>query len=449
MARALQRVGPALLASGGTVVLAMLVLLLARVGSIHTLGPVAAIGVACALLASLTLLPALLTIAGRRGFWPSRRSVTGDPGRPEVPNVWRRFGTRVLRRPGLALGVTAGLFVAMSLGILAFREDYSATGFFKKQTESVDGFKALGEKVPAGRLAPTSVLVEPPAAAGAAARRLRGIGGVASVEPSGRSRDGRIARLSVVFSGDPFDDAGLKRVRTMRDRLEGVGTRVLVGDGSAVQRDFNQAGARDLRVIVPAALIVIAIILGLLLEAVLAPVLLILTVLLSFFGTFGLSVLFIRHVVGDAGLDVSLPTFAFIFLVTLGTDYTIFLASRVREEARRHGTREGVLRALAATGGVITSAGLILAGTFSVLMTLPVTFAFNIGFMVAVGILLDTFIVRTIMVPAIFELVGDRIWWPSTARGESHAFHDRLDDPVRIPADSGHAPRAPGRRPAA
>jgi len=151
----------------------------------------------------------------------------------------------------------------------------------------------------------------------------------------------------------------------------------------------------------------------------------------SFFGTFGLSILFFRFVAGDAGVDNSLPIFAFIFLVALGIDYTIFLMSRVREEARRFGTREGVLRALNATGPVITSAGLILAGTFSVLMTLPVTFAFDIGFMVAVGILLDTFVVRTVMVPAAVELLGDRIWWPSTAKGGWRALSETPSDAER------------------
>ena len=187
----------------------------------------------------------------------------------------------------------------------------------------------------------------------------------------------------------------------------------------------------------------IAIILAILLEAVVAPLVLIATVIVSFFGTLGLSMLFFRFVVGDAGVDTSLPIFAFIFLVALGIDYTIFLMSRVREEARRHGTREGMLRALAATGPVITSAGIILAGTFSVLMTLPVTFTFDLGFMVALGILLDTFVVRTIMVPAAVELIGDRIWWPSTARGGSHVLRGgRESDGARARAGRGALSRA-------
>jgi putative drug exporter of the RND superfamily len=202
------------------------------------------------------------------------------------------------------------------------------------------------------------------------------------------------------------------------------GTVALIGGGSATQYDFNHATAHDIRVIVPLSLVVIGVILGILLQAVIAPLVLIASVVLSFFGTFGLSIVFFRYVFGEDGVDNSLPVFAYIFLVALGVDYTIFLMSRVREEARRHGTREGVLRALGATGPVITSAGIILAGTFSVLMTLPVWFIFNIGFMVALGILLDTFVVRTIMVPAAVELLGDRIWWPSTARGRGGLVHE-------------------------
>ena len=174
----------------------------------------------------------------------------------------------------------------------------------------------------------------------------------------------------------------------------------------------------------------IALILAILLRAIVAPLVLIASVMLSFLCTLGISVLFIRFVVGDAGFDASIPTFAFIFLVALGIDYTIFLMARVREEARKYGTREGMLRAIAATGPVITSAGVILAGTFSVLMTLPVTYTFDLGFMVALGILLDTFIVRTIMVPAAVELIGDKIWWPSTASGGGVLHEDTGEQPA-------------------
>jgi putative drug exporter of the RND superfamily len=437
MARALRRAGPAILASGCTVIAAMLVLLLADTGSTKGLGPVSAIGVASVLLAGLTLLPALLTVVGRRGFWPRKAAIAY---RPEVdlaqrPGLWRRFGDRVLRRPGAALAATTALFGLFALGLLAYQEDYSIGGFFKKDVDSVTGFEVLEQSFPAGALGPTSILVQreggsaTEADVAAVRERVEGIDGVASVSAPQRSEDETIAKIDVTFADDPYSEAALARVKTLRDRVSDLpgGATALVGAGSAVQQDFNDAAARDLRVIVPVALLVIAIILGILLQAIVAPLVLIATVLASFFGTLGLSIFFFIEIQGSAGVDASLPTFAFIFLVALGVDYTIFLMSRVREEARTHGTREGVLRALSATGPVITSAGVILAGTFAVLMTLPVTFAFNIGFMVAVGILLDTFIVRTIMVPAAVELLGDRVWWPSTARGGGHALREHAE----------------------
>jgi putative drug exporter of the RND superfamily len=428
IARAVRRAGPAIFASGLTVALSMLVLLVADTRSISSLGPVAAIGVGCVLAAGLTLLPALLAIAGRRGFWPRRQSVAyvGETAVEVHRGVWRRIGDRVLQRPTAALVATTAAFAVGALGLLAYKEDYSATNVFKKENESVEGFKALEQALPAGTANPTTVLVErtdgPVRASDVAAvkRRLEPVPGIAAVTGvTDRSRDGRIARAEILFDDDPYTAKALDLIPRIRDRLKDVapGVRALLGSGTAVQYDFDKATASDTRKIVPLALAVIALILGALLQSIIAPFVIIATVLASFFGTLGLSLLFFRHVVGDAGVDASLPIFAFIFLVALGVDYTIFLMSRVREEARRHGTREGVLRALSATGPVITSAGIILAGTFSVLMTLPVTFAFNIGFMVAVGILLDTFVVRTIMLPAAVEVIGDRIWWPSSPGG--------------------------------
>lgn len=438
MERALRRAGPALLASGSTVIAAMLVLLLAETGSTNGLGPVSAIGVAAVLLAGLTLLPALLTTFGRKGFWPRRASVECRPEEELARSrgLWRRFGDRVLQRPGAALAATVALFAVFSLGLLSYKEDYSIGNAFKKEVESVQGFEVLGAAFGEGRLDPTAVIVRReggPATEADVAEvrsRLERIPGVASVTPEAmRSTDGRLARVDFSFDDDPYSDAALGRVDDIRAALDdlGPGVSALVGAGSAVQADFNAASERDLRVIVPVALLVIMVILGILLRAIVAPIVLILTVMASFVGTLGLSIFFFLEVVGDPGVDASLPTFAFIFLVALGIDYTIFLMSRVREEARVHGTREGTLRALAATGPVITSAGIILAGTFSVLMSLPVTFAFNIGFMVAVGILLDTFVVRTVMVPAAVELLGDRVWWPSTAKGGGGALRESAE----------------------
>ncbi len=447
MHRALRRTGTTILASGLTVALAMLVLVLADTGLTSSLGPVAAIGVACAFVAGLTLLPALLTIFGRTGFWPRRALVECNPEDVSIARqgLWRRFGDKVLERPLAALVVTVVVFAGGALGLLAYKVDYSTTNFFKQSVESVEGFDVLRQSFPAGTLAPTTVLVERSdgpvtrADVADAVRRLDGVNGVASATPTGlRSKNGQIASINLILEGDPFVQSTFDAVPRVRDAVADLapGVHGLVGGGSAIQYDYDQAINSDLRLIVPIALAVIAVILALLLWSLVAPLVLIASVILSFLCTLGLSMLFIRYVVGDPGVDASLPTFAFIFLVALGIDYTIFLMARVREESRRHGTREGMLRALAATGPVITSAGIILAGTFSVLMTLPVTYTFDLGFMVALGILLDTFIVRTIMVPAAVELLGDRIWWPSTA-DRGGALRER---PVAAPAGASSPP---------
>ncbi len=439
MARAVRRTGPTILASGLTVSLAMLTLTLADAKLTSTLGPVAAIGVASGMVAGLTLLPALLTIFGRRGFWPRRGVVEYDPEHAEEAEragAWRRFGDKVLKHPGPALAVTMIAFIAGALGLLAYKVDYSTTTFFKKSVESVEGFKLLEQELPAGVLFPTTIIVEREDGqinaleVNAVARQAASVDGVASATPTPASdpsagselevsENGTMATITVILEGDPFTKSAFSVVPEIREAVGdlGPGLSALVGGGSATQYDFDQAIESDLKLIAPIALLVIALILAILLRAIVAPLVLIASVILSFLCTLGLSILFIRFVVGDEGFDASIPTFAFIFLVALGIDYTIFLMARVREEARTHGTREGMLRAIAATGPVITSAGVILAGTFSVLMTLPVTYTFDLGFMVALGILLDTFIVRTIMVPAAVELLGDKIWWPSTAQG--------------------------------
>jgi RND superfamily putative drug exporter len=445
MAHALRRSGPAILASGLTVSLAMLVLALADSQNTATLGPVAAIGVACAFIAGLTLLPALLTIFGRVGFWPRRRLVEYDPEHhiQVRQGLWRRFGDKVLERPTQALLVTVIVFGASAFGLLAWNVSYSTTTFFKEKVDSVEGFEVLERAFPAGTLAPMTVLVTNESGpvsqddVSAAVGELQGVNGVASATPTGlTSENGMAASIDVVLEDDPLESSSLDLVPGIRNAVRDVapGVTALVGGSTAINYDFDQAVESDFRLIAPLALLVIFIILAILLRALVAPLVLIASVILSFIATVGLSILFIRYVVGDAGLDASIPTFAFIFLVSLGIDYTIFLMARVREEARQHGTREGMLRALSATGPVITSAGIILAGTFSVLMTLPVTFTFDLGFMVALGILLDTFIVRTIMVPAAVELIGDKIWWPSTAQAGGALREETGEQPQVEPA---------------
>jgi RND superfamily putative drug exporter len=447
MARAVRRTGPAILASGLTVALAMLVLALADNKGTSALGPVFAIGVVCALVAGLTLLPTLLTIFGRRGFWPRGAVVAYDPEHPSVggQGPWRRFGDWVLQRPGVALLVTGLLFIGGAFGLLAYKVDYSSTSFFKHSVESVEGFDVLRTAFPAGTLAPTTILVESANGPVTTAQitetqqRLRAVNGVAEVSgPIQTSRNKQIVSLNLVLKGDPNNKSSLDIVPRMRDAVADLpaDTTALVGGSSAINYDIDNANQHDLELIAPLALVVMAVILAILLQSLVAPLLLLASVVLSFACTLGVSILFIRFVVGDAGFDSSIPIFAFIFLVALGIDYTIFLMARVREEARKHGTREGMLRALAATGPVITSAGVILAGTFSVLMTLPVSFTFDLGFMVALGILLDTFVVRTIMVPAAVEVLGDRVWWPSTAKAGGRLREETGEHAVPKPAPS-------------
>jgi RND superfamily putative drug exporter len=447
MGRAVRRAGPAIFASGMTVSLAMLTLALADNKNTSSLGPVAAIAVFTAMVAGLTLLPTLLTIFGRKGFWPRRSVVAYDPEHPSVggQGPWRRFGDRVLQRPGLALVTTGVIFIAGAFGLLAYKVDYSTTSFFKHSVEAVEGFDVLRSAFPAGTLAPTTVLVESDSGPATQAdiseveARLRSVNGVASARDSGvRSTNGQIAEVDATLSKDPLDKSGLDIVPRMRDAVSDLpsGVTALIGGTSAINYDVDQANQRDMEIIVPLALLVMAVILAILLQALVAPLVLLASVVLSFACTLGISILFIRYVVGDAGFDSSIPLFAFIFLVALGIDYTIFLMARVREEARRHGTREGMLRALAATGPVITSAGVILAGTFSVLMTLPVSFTFDLGLMVALGILLDTFIVRTIMVPAAVEVLGDKVWWPSTARAGGRLREETGEHAVPKPAEA-------------
>ncbi|HKH42352.1 MAG TPA: MMPL family transporter [Solirubrobacterales bacterium] len=457
MARAVRRAGPAILASGLTVSLAMLTLALADNKNTSSLGPVAAIAVFTAMIAGLSLLPALLTIFGRRGFWPRRSVVQYDPEHAADVHrgAWRRFGDRVLQRPGLALITTSVIFIAGAFGLLAYKVDYSTTSFFKHSVEAVEGFDVLRSAFPAGTLAPTTVLVESggspvtPTDVNEVEERLRDVNGVASVSearipdpasPEGSkplvSTNGQIAEVDVVLSKDPLNKQGLEIVPRMRDAVANLpgGLTALVGGTSAINFDVDEANQRDMEIIVPLALLVMAVILAILLQALVAPLVLLASVILSFACTLGISILIIREIVGDAGFDSAIPLFAFIFLVALGIDYTIFLMARVREEARRHGTREGMLRALSATGPVITSAGVILAGTFSVLMTLPVNFTFDLGLMVALGILLDTFIVRTIMVPAAVEVIGDKVWWPSTARAGGRLREETGEHPQVEPA---------------
>jgi RND superfamily putative drug exporter len=433
LANALTKAAPAIAASGVTVILALLALLASTLSLNRTLGPVNAIGIAVVVVASLTLLPALLAIAGRAAFWPRSARVQFDPaaqaGTEERPALWVRFARRVLARPVAALAGSIVLLGVFALGLLAYRTNADVLGQFRHGTDGTRGYEVMRSEFPPGTLAPTTAMVlrrgapVTPRDLRIVRSRLLSVPGVRSVSPvEQRSADGRAVTVAVVFGDDPYGDRALERVAELRDRVRTLepGVQVLLGDGSANRLDFQNAAGRDFKVIVPLVLAVILLTLIGLLRALVAPLYLLATVVLSFLGTLGVAVLLFRIVLGERSFDPELPVFAFIFLVALGSDYNIFLMSRIREEAATATTREAALRAVAATGPVITSAGLILAGTFAVLTVLPITILVEVGIAVALGVLLDTFLVRTLTVPALASLVGEASWWPLRApRGAS------------------------------
>jgi RND superfamily putative drug exporter len=411
MAFALHRAGPAIIASGATVVIGMLCLLFAQTNSTKGLGPVAAIGILVALAVMMTLLPALLVTVGRWVFWPAR-PVEGSP-EPTATGFWARLGARVASAPRLTWLVTAGVLVVLSLGITQL----DATGLTNKESfrgnpDSVVGEEALARHFPAGAGNPL-VVVSRADQADAVAAAVPGPG-VADGSVTPPVVKGDTALIQATMTAAPDSQAAYDTVDSVRDRVHAVpGAEAKVGGNTAVNLDVQRAAAFDRNLIIPIVLAVVFVILGLLLRAVLAPLLLIATVVLSFAAAMGFSAIVFKYVFGYGGADTSFPLFVFVFLVALGIDYNIFLMSRVREEAHKQGTRRATLVALAATGGVITSAGLVLAGTFAVLATLPLTAFAEIGFTVAFGVLLDTIVVRSILVTALNLDLGPRIWWPN------------------------------------
>ncbi|HEY9473702.1 MAG TPA: MMPL family transporter [Mycobacteriales bacterium] len=409
MAYALHRAGPAILASASTVAIGMLCLVGAELNSTRGLGPVAAIGVVVALLAMLTLLPALLVIAGRWVFWPVRPSFGSTE--PTERGMWARVGGRIVRRPRLVWVGTVLVLGAMALGLT----NLSANGLSSKDSllgspDAVAGEQVLARHFPAGQGQPI-VIVSKAGAAGAVHDAVAATDGI--VETSQPVVRGELAQILGTSADAPDSRAAQDTVDRVRDVVHRIdGAEAKVGGPTAVILDTNRAAQHDNRLIIPLVLVVVLVILGLLLRAIVAPVVLVATVVLSFAAAMGVSVLLFRHVFGFAGEDTAFPLFVFVFLVALGIDYNIFLMTRVREEALRHGTRRGALAGLAATGGVITSAGCVLAGTFAVLATLPVVAFAEIGFAVALGVLLDTMVVRSVLVTALNLDLGRWMWWP-------------------------------------
>ncbi|WP_411577366.1 MMPL family transporter [Streptomyces sp. HUAS TT20] len=416
MALALHRAGPAVLASGATVVLSMLVLLAAEMNSTRGLGPVAALGVAVALLAMLTLFPALLLVFGRWIFWPVVPHFGSSD--PTERGVWARMGHGISHRPRVVWGATALALAVLSLGLLQLRADgIGNADAFTGTPDSITGQKVSQRYFPAGSGDPLVVVAD--RVRGDQVRQaVAGTRGVApdsvTVPPGTKpSYNGKV--LFEATLTDPSDSAAAKHtVERVRDAVHALpGANAQVGGGTAALLDMERATTHDNVLIIPAVLLVVLLILGALLRSLVAPLLLIGTVVLSFAAALGASALAFRHVFDYAGEQTDFPLFVFVFLVALGIDYNIFLTTRIREEATRQGTRPGVVTGLAATGAVITSAGLVLAGTFAALGTLPMVAFAEIGFAVALGVLLDTFVVRSVLVTALFLDAGRKVWWPN------------------------------------
>ncbi|MFF8770246.1 MMPL family transporter [Kitasatospora sp. NPDC015120] len=410
MAFALHRAGPAILASSATVVVSMLCLLVAEMNSTSGLGPVCAIGVLVALAAMLTLLPALLVIAGRWVFWPVRPAF-GTP-EPTRTGRWAHVGAWIGRRPRKVWTGTALALAVCCVGLVSLdATGLSTAGTFTGRPDSVVGQEVLAEHFPAGTGAPLTV-VSAAGEAGAVRAVTQRTPGVAGTTEPVTHEDRAMFQATLTDPPDsgPAEDT-VDRLRTAVHAVPGADAEV--GGSTAVILDAGRAASADNRTIIPLVLGVVLVILALLLRAVTAPLVLIATVVLSYAAALGISAFVFAHVFHFEGQDNAFPLFVFVFLVALGIDYNIFLMTRVREEAARHGTRRGAVAGLAATGGVITSAGLILASTFAVLGTLPIVGFAEIGFAVALGVLLDTLVVRSVLVTALTLDLDHRMWWPS------------------------------------
>ena len=409
MAVALRRAGPAVVASAATVGLGLLCLSFAELSSTSGMGPVAAVGIATALPAVLTLLPALLLVFGRWLFWPAvPRFGSADRG---VTGRWGAVGRTIARRPRAVWLVTAGVLGTLALGVAGLKADgMTAAESFTTRPGSVVGAEVLAAHFPAGDGDPVLV-VGRSAAAGAMHDALRAAPGLTGVTPPVVAGDQAFLQATLL---DPPDGAAAQRtVARLRDALRDVdGADALVGGSTATLLDTNDAARRDRALVIPVVLLVVLVVLGLLLRAVVGPLVLIATVVLSFGAALGVSAVVYDVAFGFGAGDASLPLFVFVFLVALGVDYNIFLMTRVREEVAAQGPRRAAVVGLAATGGVITSAGLVLAGTFATLTTLPSTFTVQLGFAVAFGVLLDAFVVRSVLVTALNLDLGRWTWWP-------------------------------------
>jgi len=414
---ALRRAGPVIFASAMTVILALLCVLAAEVNSTRGLGPISAIGVALAMISTLTLLPSLLLIVGRRAFWPFVPR-EGSSGADATHGPWRRVADVVGRRHRVIGAATIAVLAVLCIGLTSLDTNLSGNDAFTGVVESEQGQTLLDRHFPAGASSPLQIVVPSPARVAAVRRAIAAAPGV-SHAPGALSATlvspfTGVAVFTAALAVDPTSQRAMSLIAPIRAAAKAAGgPDTLIGGATAQQRDLHVAAARDDRVIVPLILAVVMLVLGLLLRSLVAPVLLVATVIFSYAAALGAGAFAFTHILGYAGEDPSLILFSFLFLVALGCDYNIFLMARAREESAGGDTRGGMLRALSVTGAVITSAGIVLAGTFSALASLPLVAFAEVGLVIAFGVLLDTFLVRTVLVPALVMDLDKRVWWPS------------------------------------
>ena len=440
---------PPIAASACTVILGLLCLTIAELKSTATLGPVCAIGIACTVAIMLTVLPALLVISGRWIFWPKRPRVDHRTDIDTTHRAWSRFANALARNHRAGWVSAAVALIACAVAVIGLKTDgLSTTDGFTNKPDAVVGQHIYDAAFPQakGAGAPADILVNADKVPEviAAVKQVDGVSqeanGVcvevdyAKVAAAAKSNPALVAQLAggcppkalqvsphegkmlvgATLTSSYDSEAAYQTVNRIRSTVAGIpGADALVGGSSATNLDIQNASRHDRNLIIPLVLAVILLVLAVVLRALVAPLILIATVVLSFTASLGVSALFFNHVFHFANADPAFPLFAFVFLVALGIDYNIFLMTRVREETLEHGTRRGIVRGLAVTGGVITSAGIVLAATFVVLGVLPIVFLAEVGFTVAFGVLLDTIVVRSILVPALSYDIGKKIWWPS------------------------------------
>lgn len=438
---------PAILASNITVVLALLTLLLATLPNYRSLGVSAAVGLIVAVVYALVALPAALAVCGRGLFWPFVPRPGGHAGKHEKsdsaarrtpptpegfdeevpPGVWGRVASRVVRRPVTVLISCVLLLAVLSLGLLGTRVGLSQTEQFRTPSESAQGLETAADHFPAGVTDPVTVLTRT-GTEDAVLDVVEDVSGVVSAEQAGQSGTGW-SRISVILDAAPATDESEESVIGLREAVDTVpGSEAIVGGSVAEAVDTSDGNVRDLTLIAPLIIVVVFLVLILVLRSLIAPLLVMAATVLSSLAALGVGTFVTTQILGFPGLDVSVPLYSFLFLVALGVDYSIFLTIRAREEAATHATREAMVRAVALTGGVITSAGIVLASVFVVLGVLPLIVLTQVGVIVALGVLLDTFIVRTLVVPSLFTLVGDKVWWPGDPRRGARALESGTEN---------------------